>query len=137
MRKITPHLWFATQAREAAEFYVSVFPGSRIGNITTLTDTPSGNCDIVSFELGGQPFKAISAGPLFRINRSVSFHVKCATIDEVNAMWEKLSPGANVLMPLGAYPFSERYGWLEDRFGVSWQVICMSQGALAQLAPTV
>ena len=76
MQKITPHLWFDKQAREAAELYVSLFPGSKITNVTTLSGTPSGDCDIVSFELAGQPFMAISAGPLFKFNPSVSFHIK-------------------------------------------------------------
>jgi predicted 3-demethylubiquinone-9 3-methyltransferase (glyoxalase superfamily) len=78
---------------------------------------------VVSFHLSGQPFMAISAGPLFRFNPSISFHVKCQTTDEVNALWDRLSPGGKVLMELGAYPFSERYGWLQDRYGLSWQII--------------
>ncbi|HSB17447.1 MAG TPA: VOC family protein [Bryobacteraceae bacterium] len=123
MQKITPHLWFDKEAREAAELYVSLFPGSRITNVTRLSGTPSGDCDLVSFELAGQPFMAIGAGPLFKFNPSVSFHAKCGTKEEVDAIWEKLSPGGKVLMPLDSYPFSERYGWLEDRYGLSWQVI--------------
>lgn len=123
MRKITPHLWFDNQAREAAEFYVSLLPGSKITNVTTISGTPSGDCDIVSFELAGSPFMAISAGPLFKFNPSISFHIRCATKEEVDAIWEKLSPGGNVLMPLDSYPFSERYGWLADKYGLSWQVI--------------
>ena len=123
MQKITPHLWFDKQAREAAEFYTSLFPGSKITRLTTLSDTPSGDCDLVSFELARQPFMAISAGPLFKFNPSVSFHLKCSTKGEVDEIWEQLSPGAKVLMPLDSYPFSERYGWLEDRYGLSWQVI--------------
>jgi predicted 3-demethylubiquinone-9 3-methyltransferase (glyoxalase superfamily) len=123
MLKITPHLWFNKEAREAAEFYASLIPNSKINNITTLHNTPSGDCDVVSFELSGQPFMAISAGPLFKFNPSVSFHVKCKTKSEVDAIWQKLSPGGKILMPLGAYPFSERYGWAEDKYGLSWQVI--------------
>jgi predicted 3-demethylubiquinone-9 3-methyltransferase (glyoxalase superfamily) len=123
MKVITPHLWFDKQAREAAEFYVSLFPGSKITNVTTLTGTPSGDCDVVSFELAGLPFMAISAGPFFKFNPSVSFHVKCGAKEEVDAIWERLSPGGKVLMPLDTYPFSARYGWLEDRYGLSWQVI--------------
>jgi predicted 3-demethylubiquinone-9 3-methyltransferase (glyoxalase superfamily) len=123
MKKITPHLWFDRQAREAAEFYVSLFPGSKITNVTTLSGTPSGDCDLVSFDLASDPFMAISAGPLFKFNPSVSFHIKCSTKGEVDALWEQLSPGGKVLMPLDRYPFSERYGWLEDKYGVSWQVI--------------
>ena len=90
MHKITPHLWFNKEAREAAEFYTSLIPNSKINNITTLHNTPSGDCDVVSFELSGQPSMAISAGPLFKFNPSVSFHVKCKTKGEVEAIWEKL-----------------------------------------------
>jgi predicted 3-demethylubiquinone-9 3-methyltransferase (glyoxalase superfamily) len=132
MRKITPHLWFDKQAREAAEFYVSLFPDSKLSNVTTLSNTPSGDCDVVSFELAGQPFIAISAGPLFKFNPSVSFHIKCGTKDEVDAIWERLAPGGKVLMPLDTYPFSERFGWLEDRYGLSWQVIHVGEGSIDQ-----
>lgn len=132
MQKITPHLWFDKQAREAAEFYVSLFPGSKITNVTTLSDTPSGDCDVVSFDLAGQPFMAISAGPLFKFNPSVSFHIKCGTKEEVDAIWEQLSPGGKVLMPLDAYPFSARYGWLEDKYGLSWQVIYAGESSIHQ-----
>jgi predicted 3-demethylubiquinone-9 3-methyltransferase (glyoxalase superfamily) len=123
MRRITPHLWFDKQAKEAAELYTSVIPNSKITNVRTLHNTPSGDCDIVSFELAGQPFMAISAGPLFKFNPSVSFHLKCKTKDEVDAIFNKLSVGGKVLMPLGSYPFSARYAWLEDKYGLSWQVI--------------
>jgi predicted 3-demethylubiquinone-9 3-methyltransferase (glyoxalase superfamily) len=127
MRKITPHLWFDKEAKEAAELYASVIPNSKIKNVKTLHNTPSGDCDIVSFELSGQPFMAISAGPLFKFNPSVSFHIKCKTKDEVDAIFERLSTGGRVLMPVGTYPFSERYGWLEDKYGLSWQVIFMGE----------
>jgi predicted 3-demethylubiquinone-9 3-methyltransferase (glyoxalase superfamily) len=123
MQRIIPHLWFNREAKEAAELYAALIPNSKIKNITTLHNTPSGDCDVVSFELSGQPFMAISAGPLFKFNPSVSFHLKCRTKGEVDAMWERLSEGGKILMPLDAYPFSERYGWLEDRYGLSWQVI--------------
>jgi predicted 3-demethylubiquinone-9 3-methyltransferase (glyoxalase superfamily) len=121
--KIVPHLWFDKEAKQAAELYTSLIPGSKVTNVTTLRDTPSGDCDIVAFALAGQPFMAISAGPLFRFNPSISFHIKCQTKDEVDTLWKKLSPGGTVLMELGAYPFSERYGWLQDRYGLSWQII--------------
>jgi predicted 3-demethylubiquinone-9 3-methyltransferase (glyoxalase superfamily) len=79
MQKITSHLWFDKEAREAAEFYVSIFPQSKIKSITTLHDTPSGSVDTVTFELLGREFQAISAGPLFKFNPSVSFAVTCGT----------------------------------------------------------
>jgi predicted 3-demethylubiquinone-9 3-methyltransferase (glyoxalase superfamily) len=132
MQKITPHLWFDKEAKEAAEFYTSLLPDSKVTNITTLHDTPSGDCDVVSFELAGQPFMAISAGPLFKFNPSVSFHVKFKTKEEVDEIWEKLSSGGKVLMPLDAYPFSERYGWVEDKYGLSWQVIYAGKSEIKQ-----
>jgi len=132
MRKITPHLWFDKHAKAAAELYTSLIPNSKITNVTTLHNTPSGDCDIVSFELSGQPFMAISAGPLFKFNPSVSFHVKCKTKDEVDSLFNKLSEGGKVLMPLDTYPFSERYGWLEDRYSLSWQVILANEPEIKQ-----
>jgi predicted 3-demethylubiquinone-9 3-methyltransferase (glyoxalase superfamily) len=111
--KIVPHLWFDKEAQEAAAFYVSVFPNSRITNVTTLRDTPSGDCDVVSFELSGQPFMAISAGPLFKFNESISFMVYCETQKEIDYYWEQLS----------AVPAAEQCGWLKDKYGLSWQVV--------------
>ena len=84
MKKIVPHLWFDKEAREAAEFYASIFPNSKITNVTTLQDTPSGDVDVVSFELSGQPFMAISAGPLFKFNESISFVVDCEKQEELD-----------------------------------------------------
>ncbi len=122
MKKITPHLWFDKEAKEAAEFYCSVFDNSKIKGVQTLHNTPSGDADIVSFELSGQPFMAISAGPLFKFNPSVSFLVVAETEAEVDDLWAKLSPGGGALMPLGEYPFSKRYGWTTDKYGLSWQI---------------
>jgi predicted 3-demethylubiquinone-9 3-methyltransferase (glyoxalase superfamily) len=128
-KPITPHLWFDTQAREAAAFYCSVFPDSKVDSIVQLRDTPSGDCDMVSFTLHGQPFMAISAGPLFRFNPSVSFIVNFDPSREpdargrLDATWAKLAEGGQVLMPLDAYPFSPHYGWVQDRYGLSWQLI--------------
>jgi len=132
MHKITPHLWFDTEARQAAEFYVSALPGSKLTNVTQLSGTPSGDCDIVSFELAGLPFMAISAGPLFQFNPSVSFQIKCGTTAEVDAVWQRLSEGGEILMPLGTYPFSERYGWLKDKYGLSWQVMYAGETSITQ-----
>jgi predicted 3-demethylubiquinone-9 3-methyltransferase (glyoxalase superfamily) len=132
MRNTIPHLWFNREAKEAVGLYTSLLPNSKITSVTTLHGTPSGDCDIVSFELSGQPFMAISAGPLFKFNPSISFHIKCRTKDEVDALWEKLSQAGNVRMPLGAYPFSERYGWVEDRYGLSWQVIFTGESGMTQ-----
>ena len=127
-RPIVPHLWFDTQAREAATFYTEVFPESRIDDVTVLHDTPSGDCDVVSFTLWGQPFMAISAGPYFKINPSVSFFVNFdeerepQAREKLDILWEKLADGGQVMMDLAEYPWSKRYGWVQDRFGVSWQL---------------
>ena len=137
MRTIIPHLWFDNEAKEAAVFYVSLLPDSRITNIVTLHNTPSGDCDVVSFQLAGQPFMAISAGPLFKFNPSISFHIRCANVDEVDSVWAKLSPGGSVLMELGEYPFSKRYGWIADRYGLSWQIIHVPAAFTQRIVPAL
>ncbi len=121
-QKIVPHIWFDKEAVQAAHYYVSIFPASQITGATVLRDTPSGDTDIVSFTLAGYAFQAISAGPVFKLNPSISFAVNCATVEEVDALWAKLADGGQALMPLGAYPFNARFGWVQDRFGVSWQL---------------
>lgn len=129
MEKITPHLWFNKEAREAAEFYTALFPHSKITHMTTLHDTPSGDCDVVSFELSNQSFMAISAGSLFKFNPTVSFLVTFNPLQEKDArekldlLWNKLSCNGMELMQLQEYPFSKRYGWVQDKYGLSWQLI--------------
>jgi len=130
MQKIVPHLWFDTQAKEAAEFYVSAFgKNSKINSITTLHDTPSGGVETVSFELLGHSFMAISAGPMFTLNPSISFFVNFDPLrdkqarENLDTLWEKLSEGGTELMPLQEYPFSKHYGWIQDKYGLSWQLI--------------
>jgi len=129
MSTITPHLWFATQAGEAAAFYTSVFPESQVTSSVMLHNTPGGDSESVTFRLWGQDFMAISAGPLFQINPSVSFTVNVhpSRVDDapgmVDRLWAALGEGGHSLMELGEYPFSKRYGWVQDRFGVSWQLM--------------
>jgi predicted 3-demethylubiquinone-9 3-methyltransferase (glyoxalase superfamily) len=132
MNRISPHLWFDKEAKEAGAFYTSVFPESRITNTNTLHDTPSGSVDIVTIELAGQEFTLLSAGPLFKFTPAISFLVQCETKEEVDALWSELSRGGTVLMELGAYPFSERYGWTQDRYGLSWQVMYADGRPVAQ-----
>lgn len=121
---IIPHLWYDKEAKEAAEFYVSTFgENSKIQAVTTLDGTPSGSVEMVTFNIWGFTLMAISAGPYFTFNPSVSFHVKCKTKEEVDTIWKKLSAGGQVLMELGSYPFNERYGWVEDKYGLSWQIL--------------
>lgn len=129
MQKIIPHLWFDKEAKEAAEFYTSVFPNSKITFKNKIKDTPSGDCDIVGFEIMGFQFQAISAGPFFKFNPSISFMINFdpsrdpdaeKRIDEI---WEKLSDGGQIRMPIDKYPFSKRYGWVADKYGLDWQLI--------------
>ncbi len=116
-QKITPFLWYSKQAEEAAHFYVSVFPDSRIHRVITLPaeskSGPAGSVRIVEFELCGQAYTAMSAGPLELFNHAVSFVVKCDTQEELDHYWEALLRGGS----------AERCGWLVDRFGVYWQVV--------------
>lgn len=122
MQKIIPHLWFDKEAVEAAEFYVSLFKNSRIFNTTKITDTPSGDSEIIDFQLANLNFSAISAGPYFKLNPSVSLMIACANKEEVDKLYNSLSSEGKDLMPLDEYPFSKYYAWVEDKYGLSWQL---------------
>ncbi len=133
MQKITPHLWYDKEAFEAASLYVSIFPNSRITNRYFIYNTPSDTADIITFEVLGYEIGAISAGPIFKVNPSVSLLVTCTTKDQVDEYWKKLSQGGKALMELGAYPFSERYVWVEDKYGVSWQLMYSNEANAKQM----
>jgi predicted 3-demethylubiquinone-9 3-methyltransferase (glyoxalase superfamily) len=115
--KIVPHLWFVSEAVEAANFYVSLFPNSRVDSVTPIpAETPSGpagSVPVVEFTLAGQPFMAISAGPFDSFNHAISFMVNCTDQAEVDRLWDALSAGGTI----------EMCGWLRDRYGVSWQIV--------------
>jgi predicted 3-demethylubiquinone-9 3-methyltransferase (glyoxalase superfamily) len=117
MQKITPFLWYAKEAEEAARLYVSLFPDSRINKVVAMpTESPSGpagSVKIVDFVLFGQNFTAMTAGPLDPFNHAVSFVVNCETQDEIDRYWNKLLDGGS----------AEQCGWLKDRFGLSWQIV--------------
>jgi predicted 3-demethylubiquinone-9 3-methyltransferase (glyoxalase superfamily) len=129
MSTITPHLWFDTQAGEAAAYYASIFPESSVVARTILHGTPDGDTEAVRFTVWGQEFMAISAGPAFQPNPSISFTVNVdpSRVEDapavVDRIWAGLSDGGHPLMPLGEYPFSKRYGWVADRYGFTWQVM--------------
>src|SRR5918998_6701822 len=116
MQKITPCLWFDTEGEEAAKFYTSVFPNSRIVHVARYGSAgprPEGMVMTVSFELEGQPFTALNGGPDFTFDEAISFEVSCETQEEVDAYWSTLSEGGE----------EGPCGWLKDRFGLSWQVV--------------
>ncbi len=115
-QKITPNLWFDTEAEEAARFYTSVFKHSRIVGVTHYTEgapRPAGMVMTVEFELDGQRFVGINGGPQFTFDEAVSFQINCETQDEIDYYWERLSEGGE----------EGPCGWLKDRYGLSWQVV--------------
>ena len=128
-QKIVPNLWFDGNALEAAEFYVSVFPDGGIDGIVEMHDTPSGDSQLITFPLGDSTFMALDGGPFFSINPSISFFLNFDPSRDPDArknlkkLWEELAREGTPLMPLQEYPFSPLYGWVRDRFGVTWQLI--------------
>lgn len=138
MQKITPFLWFNDNAEEAVNFYTSVFDDSRIEKVSVYDEASAaasgksaGSVMTVLFYLYDQEFVALNGGPAFKLNPSVSFFVYGKTEKEVEELWQNLSTGGKILMPLDKYPFSEKYGWAEDKFGVSWQVM-LATGEMEQ-----
>ena len=122
VQKITPCLWFDTQAEEAANFYIGIFKSSKIRSISRypavgqeIHGKPPGSVMVVEFELDGQTFTALNGGPIFKFNEAVSFQVNCDTQEEVDYFWVKLSEGGD--------KNAQQCGWLKDKFGASWQVV--------------
>ena len=122
MQKIVPHLWFDKEAKEASAFYTSLFPGSSVKNVNTLSGTPSGDVDVVTFTLAGSEFMAISAGPYFTFNPSISLFVVFDNEADIKTTWDKLIEGGKALMPYDTYPWAQKYGWLQDKYGLTWQL---------------
>jgi predicted 3-demethylubiquinone-9 3-methyltransferase (glyoxalase superfamily) len=116
LQKITPFLWFDTQAEEAANFYVSIFKNSKIGSVARYGDAgpgPKGTAMTVNFQLEGQEFMALNGGPVYTFSPAISFFVNCTTQQEVDEIWDKLTAGGSEI----------QCGWLKDKYGVSWQII--------------
>lgn len=127
MKPITPCLWFDSEAEEAAKFYTSIFPNSKILEIVPyLSETPSnkpvGTVLLVNFEINNQPFTALNGGPNFKINPAISFQVFCKDQEEIDYYWEKLSSVTE----------AEQCGWCQDKFGVSWQIVPENMGELVK-----
>jgi predicted 3-demethylubiquinone-9 3-methyltransferase (glyoxalase superfamily) len=123
MQKITPFLWFDGNAEEAANFYISIFKNSKMGKISRYGDAgpgPKGSVMSVTFQLEGQEFFALNGGPHFKFTPAISFFVDCKTQEEVDELWDKLSAGGR----------TDRCGWLQDKFGLSWQIIPTVLGQL-------
>lgn len=120
--KIIPHIWFNNEAKEATSFYATLFPDSHVNSVVKITDTPSGDCDAVTFTLAGHDFMAISAGPYFKLNPSISLFVVFESEEEIDTVWKKLIEGGRALMELEEYPWAKKYGWLQDKYGLSWQL---------------
>lgn len=136
MQKIVPHLWFNTEAVSAGRFYAETFPDSRVLREQRLANTPSGDVDLVVVSLCGFQMQFLSAGPSFKINPSLSFRVNCTTAGEVESLHRVLIEGGQALMELGEYPFSARYAWVVDRFGVSWQLMLVEGPVTHKIIPT-
>ena len=120
--RIAPCLWFDGQAEQAVDFYCSIFPNSRVGRVSRYDETsaqaagqPAGSVLAIAFQLDGQDFTALNGGPLFRFNEAISLAVNCATQQEVDHYWSRLSAGGDAS--------AQQCGWLKDRYGVSWQVV--------------
>jgi len=122
IQKITPCLWFDDKAEQAAKFYTEIFKNSRIKKISRygkegyeIHHRPEGSVMTVEFELDGQTFTALNGGPVFQFNEAISFQVDCATQEEVDYYWEKLSAGGDEK--------AQQCGWLKDKYGLSWQIV--------------
>ena len=125
MQKITPFLWFDSQAEEAMNFYISIFKDSKVINVTRYGEAgpgPKGSVMSATFELNGQEFYALNGGPVFSFTPAVSFFIHCETQQEVDHFWDKLSEGGR----------TDRCGWLQDKYGLSWQVVPNILGELLQ-----
>jgi len=123
MQKITPFLWYDGNAEEAAKFYISIFKNSKMGKISRYGDAgpgPKGSVMSVTFQIEGQEFFALNGGPHFKFTPAISFFVNCETQNEVDDLWKKLSAGGR----------TDRCGWLQDKFGLSWQIIPTVLGQL-------
>lgn len=132
-KKITPCLWYDGNGEEAANFYVSLFANSSIGTVARFDGV---NAVTVEFELEGCKFVALNGGPMYKFTPAISLFVMCETVEEIDDLWAKITDGGGVMMPLGEYEWSERYGWAIDRFGLTWQLMLGPVASVGQkIAP--
>ncbi len=144
MQKITPFLWFNDNAEEAVNFYTGLFSNSKIGTAVRYSEAGAKASGMkpemvmtVPFQLEDYEFVAINGGPVFTFTPAISFFVNSTSNDEIQKLWDNLSDGGKVLMPLDKYPFSEKYGWVQDKFGVSWQLIKPMGEAPQKIIPSL
>lgn len=145
IQKITPFIWFDNQAEDAANLYTSIFKNSKIENISRygkegfeIHGQKKGTVQTVAFQINGLPVTVLNGGPLFKINPSISLFVLCESINETNKLWNILIDGGKVLMPIDKYPWSERYGWLQDKFGLTWQIsVVYNEGDKQKITPSM
>lgn len=146
MQKITPFLWFDRSAEEAMNYYVSVFPDSKLGNIQRYPKEEDlegpmkgfgGAILTGTFELAGLKFASLDGGPLFKFNPSNNFMVSCDSAEQATKIFNKLNEGGQTMMPLQKYPFSEMYGWTADKYGLSWQVGVMPGPSKQMITPSL
>ena len=144
MQKITPFLWYDTQAEDASKFYTSVFKNSKMGSTTKYNEVSANASGMkpssvmtVSFEIDGYSFTAINGGPVFKMNPSISFFYHSKDEKVIDDLWKKLSDGGKVLMELNKYDWSKKYGWVEDKFGLSWQLMLVDNDIEQKIVPSL
>lgn len=123
MQKVLLHLWFENDAQQAVSTYLRLFPDSALDRRSVVKDTPSGDAEVFEFHLAGVHFQAINGGPGFQHNGAISMSVECGDAEGVRRLHAGLMDGGREIVPFGTYPFAELYGWLQDRWGVHWQLL--------------
>ncbi len=138
MQKITPFLWFEENMKEITDFYTSAFPGSKIKDEGQLENTPSGTVQTRTIEIFGTNLNLMTAGPYLPFNPTVSFIVVCESPEEADSLWTTLSSSGKILMEMSSYPFAEKYGWVQDKYNVSWQIMFSGKmKPLQRIIPTL
>lgn len=125
MKTIVPFLWFEKDIDQVISYYKSIFPEVTVGGDGELENTPSGHVQMKSMYIYGQQFDLMTAGPYLSFNPTVSFIINCETVEEAEHLWDKITAEGKELMPLDTYGFAKKFGWGQDKYGVSWQVLCM------------
>ena len=143
-KQIIPNLWLDDTAKELVEYYTTVFEDVKVSHTDYYTEAgkehhghEAGAVLTVEFTIFGKQFVALNGGPVFKMTPANSFFVRCSSIEETEALWNKLTPDATILMPMDEYPFSRAYGWLNDKFGVSWQIITNEEPSEQRIIPSL